>query len=276
MTVIETRTLTAEDEPLVLSLDKEFELSSPLTETDDPDLTFEKFYRVLPELRGVALAATIDGEAVGYGLIAPRITASGPDQASGVRVLTHIAVLPEHQKKGVGSVLLTRLTSKAKRAGLSMLTAHIPEHLIPFYESHGWTVLSENETVAWIEQPSVKLWEAAATAARKDGVSPSKIGPRTKMSMLRHEGKDEDPRYPRIAYIILRPQEIVHLFPVPESPAPSHLRPHILLANISRKNPALYKTFPKDVQQNAFIAISEEVKTNPNISPELVKTWLPK
>lgn len=271
MTKVDIRSLTLEDDPLVLTLDEEFQLSRPVSETSGRKDTAEQFYRVLPKLRGVALAAEVEGKAVGYGIIAPRITAHGPDEVSNVRVLTHIAVLPEYQEKGVGSILLTRLVSKAKRAGLSMLTAHVPEHLMPFYEKHGWTVLGENEFVAWVEQPSVKLWEAA----QKAGFGSDALGPRRKRSLLRYENKDDDPRYSRTAYIVLRPSEIIHLFPVPESPAPSSLRPHLMLAHLNKTNPAVYNALPEDVKQNAILALTEEIRTNPDASPEVVKTWLP-
>lgn len=271
MLVIETRNLTDEDQPLVLSLDKEFQLSNPTT-TDDSEYSAEEFYRILPQLRGIALAATIDGEAVGYGQIAPRLTNGGIDQSSETRVLTHLAVLPEHQNRGVGSFLLKRLISKARRAKLSLLTAHIPQHLISFYESHGWKVCGENETVAWVEEPTVKVWEAA----KASGLGSEEVGPRRKMTLLRHEGLDKDIRYPRIAYIVLRPQEIIHIFQVPESPAPARIRPHLLIAKMSKDNPSGYNSLPKEVQENAMFVIAHEVKTNPNVSPEIMRTWVPK
>ncbi|TCL82754.1 ribosomal protein S18 acetylase RimI-like enzyme [Curtobacterium sp. PhB142] len=204
-----------------------------------------QFEDALPQLQQVGVDLVIadyDGAAVGFGMIAPRNDQLGIDRASLSRVLTHVAVLPEYRKRGVGSRLLDDLSSRAKRSGAALLFAHIPASLRALYEDAGWTVTAPEAGIAWIEEPSMQLW----TDMSAKGMN---AGPRRKLSLLRHDDADGDTEYPCMAYKVLNDRKINTLFAFPGGQVPSPLRAYRLLASLCIQRPETFVGLPPDVSQ---------------------------
>lgn len=63
----------------------------------------------------------------------------------------HLAIHPEHQKQGMGNLLMTELTNRFDRMGVVKLKLEILESnssVINFYKSIGWNLRSELTTMS--------------------------------------------------------------------------------------------------------------------------------
>jgi GNAT superfamily N-acetyltransferase len=182
-----------------------------------PHLAFdppEEFAQILEKgasFKISQLIAEFDGVSAGYGMTGPRMSAlAGRDDASDSRVLTHVAVLDTYRGKGAGKSLVRGLVSKAEHDGASLIFAHVPESLRSFYEGLGWTVTAPKAGLAWIEAPSIKVWDEM----KRQGMDP---GPRREASMLRFDLPKDETKYTCIAYRVIEPSrlQLVYAFPHP-------------------------------------------------------------
>lgn len=241
MPTIQIRPLRGSDLDLLAELEGEFPLrsSSPWRPDDEEDFDF--FARSLPKVGGMGVVATVDGESVGYGLMASRISkVAGVDHASDARLVSHIAVLPEFRNQGIGSKLLNAFGARGRKAGFAFLYAHIPSHLKSFYERHRWTVAGSGEAIAWIEAPSERIWEEAAKQGMVDE-------PKRKVSMLRTEGIDDDPDFPHLAHIVLAPKKVPFFFVVPHTGDDALRAAYSRLVAMCVEDSTLYAKLPDDI-----------------------------
>jgi len=65
----------------------------------------------------------------------------------GVGQVRYMAVHPEWQGKGLGSLILQYLESKAKFQGLNLVTLNARETAVPFYLKNGYSIISEGPLV---------------------------------------------------------------------------------------------------------------------------------
>ncbi len=54
--------------------------------------------------------------------------------------MRQVAIVPEMQRRGVGSALVAFAEQVARKAGYSRMTAHAREPAVPFYRKHGYAV----------------------------------------------------------------------------------------------------------------------------------------
>lgn len=117
-------------------------------------------YEVEPENGAVVVAeraAAADGELLAYGDVrfhAPAYLRSDVDGE--VRA---VYVAPEHARTGVGTAVLSRLDSLARRTGCGSLGALCSVNARPFYESRGWVVVAErsHEFGGEVAAPAVEM-----------------------------------------------------------------------------------------------------------------------
>lgn len=199
---------------------------------------------------GMHLLVAVQNEAVvGFAFATLRAVASGMvDRASSILLLRRIAVEPSARRAGVGRELLAELERRVARDPRSMLQAHVPASAKGFYEAEGWTILEPHEALAWIEVPSIAVWEAA----RLDGFDP---GPRRKIAMLRTEDPtaDAETGYDRVAFKVLRQDLVVEQFPFLYGSTSNSLRDAMtLIADQIVADPARRKNLPPDVSKLIF------------------------
>jgi len=98
-------------------------------------LTPDAYDWLLPAVaEGRVLLATLRGKRCGAAVYY--------DQGD-ARVIEQIGISPDHQGKGIGSVLLRHLEAAARGDGKRRLTLITPEmmtHLVAFYRNHGFAV----------------------------------------------------------------------------------------------------------------------------------------
>lgn len=245
MTDLQLRAPNLSDLPLIQSLETEFPASSS---GDRAFWQLDEYAQILDrgsEVKLSQLVAELGGVPVGYGMTGPRQSAfAGIDEASDSRVLTHVAVLDGYRGKGAGGALVEGLVSKARRDGATLIFAHVPESLKPFYEGLGWTVAAPGAGLAWIEPPSIKIWDEA----RRQGVEP---GPRRKSSMLRFDMPKDDPKYNCIAYLVIEPSrlELIYAFPHPGGTRNDMELAWGFLAFMCIAEPERFARLPADVSQ---------------------------
>jgi GNAT superfamily N-acetyltransferase len=240
---IRLREALSRDLMLVSSLEAEFpsRQSEPWS-NDQFDLMIEKGPAV-----GIAqLVAEMGDIAVGYGITAPRSIATiGFDSASDSRMLTNVAVQVAHRGHGAGAKLVEGLTEQAQGAGVSLMFAHVPLALKPFYERLGWVVTVPDTGIAWIEPPSLRIWDMI----KNQGEDP---GPRRKLAMLRFDYPEFDPKYNCVAYRVLAPQKIELLYQFPGVAKANGLEADLAygyLAFMCVEDAAIYAGLPSDVSQ---------------------------
>jgi len=71
----------------------------------------------------------------------------------------HIDILPEYQRKGIGSELISSFEQHMKDLGVPGIhlgTSNYNEKAIPFYEKHGYRIISEEEGTFWPDVTNFK------------------------------------------------------------------------------------------------------------------------
>lgn len=58
-----------------------------------------------------------------------------------------MAVEPRFQNTGLGSVILKKLEDEVRQLGAQYVILHSREEAVPFYERHGYTVVSQSHTL---------------------------------------------------------------------------------------------------------------------------------
>lgn len=195
------------------------------------------------------LVAEAEGETVGYAFTSPRSVGDGiVDASSSVLVVQRLVVAESMRSRGVGSRLLAEIDRRTRSQARSMLHAHVPESAADFYESQGWDVLTPAQAIAWIETPSVAVWEAL----RASGAD---AGSRRRMTLIRAEDARADGAtgYDRLAIRQVRPELISESFIFDHRNSPSSLMLAAeILANEIQRDPRRRRTLPPDVTRFLF------------------------
>lgn len=248
MTDLQVRQPTRSDLALIQSLETEF--PAPTSGAQSPWKP-EEFALVLEKealLKISPLIAEIDGVSAGYGMTGPRMSAfAGRDDTSHSRVLTHVAVVDSYRGQGAGKALIQALVSKAEQDGASLIFAHVPESLKAFYEGLGWTVTAPKAGLAWIEAPSIKLWDEI----KRQGMDP---GPRREASILRFDVPKDETKYTCIAYRVIEPSrlELVYAFPHPGGERGEAELAWGFLAFMCMSDEECFKRLPADVSREVL------------------------
>lgn len=244
------RTATSADRSALLALDallttRDGTLLSPIAglSTEEIELLAAKGSSIGSHL----LVAERDGTIVGYAFTSAREVNGLIDAASTALILQRLVVLPASRRCGVGAALLKEVEHKLSSNPRSVLQAHVPDSAVPFYESQGWHIAPPGHALAWIEVPSIGLWEAA----RRDGVD---AGPRRKIAMLRTEDSSADSStgYGRLAFKVLRPELLAEHFTFAKSSDLTLRDAMILIADQIVENPARRRLLPPDVSKIIF------------------------
>ncbi|MFK0382853.1 GNAT family N-acetyltransferase [Agrobacterium sp. NPDC090273] len=75
------------------------------------------------------------------------------DAQAGVGIVRLVAVLPEYQRRGVGSAMMQRLQSFAATKGAQRLDVHAARNAVPFYEKLGWHVIDPSPDSPLMTKP---------------------------------------------------------------------------------------------------------------------------
>jgi len=242
MTDFIVRMAKPEDQAFIAEMDSEFpttrDRSEPPRDTDVFRLALEHSR----ELRLFYVVAEREGVPLGYGLIGPRQSPMGIDRASISCVLANLAVTPSARRLGVGAAILVELERLSRSLGIRFLYAHIPGSAADFYRASGWTVADEGRGLAWIEPPTIQLWQEQQQAI-------GNAGPRRAMTILRADYPDVDLGYGRMAYRSLRPDAVVDVFSFPRVGDNSILGASEFLARECDRDPSIFAALPADVSR---------------------------
>ena len=107
-----------------------------------PEDCYHEPYMSLEELRREMSEMTV----FGYQEEGKLLAVAGYQPVRDVTLVRHIYVLPEHQRKGIGSELLSHLTRIATGQQILVGTWEAADWAIRFYEKHGFKLLpNKNE-----------------------------------------------------------------------------------------------------------------------------------
>lgn len=106
-----------------------------------PEDCYHVPYMPLEELRREMAAMTF----YGYERAGQLIGVMGIQPVGAVTLIRHAYVHPDHQRKGVGGMLLTHLIQRTGTKGLLVGTWRAARWAIRFYEKHGFTLVPNKD-----------------------------------------------------------------------------------------------------------------------------------